>query len=331
MIDFTSCTIDKRANYGGSDKKRGIIFNGKRYMLKLSDRIPEDKRNPLNSSYTNSAFSEYLGCHILESIGFIVQKTLLGNITLISSKGQKRIYPVVACENFVPEGYSLVEFKNIESAILDHKPPKIPTLSDIYEVLTNENPYFTKESGKEALNAYWDLFIADALLGNFDRHANNWGYLVNDKTQEMILAPIYDCGSCLYPQLSDDKLQYIIDSPDEIQLRIDKFPQAALEDDNNKKISYKAYVGSFVNSDCTDALKRVFPRIQMNKIDEIIDTVDGMSDIRKKFYKVMLRERYNQILRIPYETLCKNTTQCRDTEDAASHSKIDVSGKMNLF
>ena len=65
MIDFTFCPVDKTANYGGSDKKRGIFYNGARYMLKLSDRISEDKRNDLNSSYTKSAFSEYFGCHII--------------------------------------------------------------------------------------------------------------------------------------------------------------------------------------------------------------------------------------------------------------------------
>lgn len=78
MIDFTFCAVDKTANYGGSDKKRGIFYDNARYMLKLSDRISEDKRNDLNSSYTNSAFSEYLGRHIAASIGLKVQETLLG-------------------------------------------------------------------------------------------------------------------------------------------------------------------------------------------------------------------------------------------------------------
>ena len=35
MIDFSNCPIDTTANYGGSDQKRGIIYNGKQYMLKI--------------------------------------------------------------------------------------------------------------------------------------------------------------------------------------------------------------------------------------------------------------------------------------------------------
>lgn len=301
MIDFTNCQIDLTANYGGSDKKRGIIYNGKRYMLKLSDRIPEEKQNLLNSSYTNSAFSEHIGCKILESMGFDVQKTLLGTITMKSSKGVERVYPVVACENFIPKGYTLIEFKIIEGALLATKPPKIPKIEDIYEIMTHENAYFTEEFGKKALQSYWDLFIADALLGNFDRHANNWGYLVNEDTHEILLAPMYDCGSCLYPQLADDAIPEILNNAEEVQMRIDKFPQAALEDEKKLKVSYKQYVSSFCNSDCTDALLRIYPKIDIDKIYGIIDNTEGISDIRKTFYKTMLNSRYNQILKEPYE------------------------------
>ena len=306
MIDFTNCTVDKSANYGGSDKKRGIFYNDGRYMLKLSDRISEDKQNDLNSSYTNSAYSEYLGCHIIESIGLPVQETLLGTITLMSSKGIPRVHPVVACRNFVSEGYSLVEFKNIENALLDHKAPKIPHIQDVYDVLTIDNPYFSGKFAKQALANFWDIFIVDALLGNFDRHANNWAYLVNDETQEMQIAPIYDCGSCLYPQLADDALEAIITNEDEIQMRIDKFPLAALTGLDGRKLSYKVYINSFVNTDCTDALMRVFPRIDMNAIMKIIDQTEGLLPIRKQFYKVMLSARYNQILVPAYNRLMRN-------------------------
>lgn len=301
MIDFTNCQVDLSANYGGSDKKRGIIYNGKRYMLKLSDRISEEKRNGLNSSYSNSAFSEYISCHILESMGFDVQHTLLGNITLFSSKGYDRTYPVVACENFVPKGYSLVEFKFIESSLLSSgKPPKTPRMEDIYEILTHENAYFSKEFGKIALDRYWDTFIADAFLGNFDRHANNWVYLVKNDTNEIELAPVYDCGSCLYPQISDEFSIEVLSSEEEIQKRIDKFPQAALTLADGTKANYKKYISSFENQDCTDALLRVFPKINMEKIHEIIDKTEGVSNERKEFYHIMLNERYNQIIKEPY-------------------------------
>jgi len=306
LIDFTPCKIDKAANYGGSDKKRGIIYNGQRYMLKLSDKIPNEKRLDINSSYSNSSYSEYIGCHILESMDFDVQETLLGTLQMLSSKGEVKIYPTVACKNFVPDGCTLVEFKFIESVLLDSKPPKIPTIRDIYQILTNQNEYFDKEFGKDALKQYWDLFIADAFLGNFDRHANNWGYLIENKTGQIKLAPIYDCGSCLYPQMADDAMEDILNNPAEIQMRIDKFPNAALTFDNGEKVSYRKYISSFINPDCTAALMRIAPKINMNKINQIIDDTPDISDIRKTFYKTMLNERYKQIIFEPYKEHLKS-------------------------
>ena len=33
LYDFTKCKIDLTANYGGSDKKRGIILYNKKYIF----------------------------------------------------------------------------------------------------------------------------------------------------------------------------------------------------------------------------------------------------------------------------------------------------------
>lgn len=111
---------------------------------------------------------------------------------------------------------------------------------------------------------------------------------------------MYDCGSCLYPQLADDVLQDIMNSEEETQLRIDVFPLAALTLDDGKKASYKEYINSFSNQDCTDALLRIFPKIDMVKIHEIVNNTEGISDVRKQFYCYMLDKRYEQILEKPY-------------------------------
>ena len=54
------------------------------------------------------------------------------------------------------------------------------------------------------------MFIADALVGNFDIHNGNWCFLINEELKKVEIAPIYDCASCLYPQLTDEKISGII-------------------------------------------------------------------------------------------------------------------------
>ena len=43
----------------------------------------------------------------------------------------------------------------------------------------------------------------DALLGNFDRHGANWGFIKEDN--KYTIAPIFDNGSCLFPNLVDEE------------------------------------------------------------------------------------------------------------------------------
>lgn len=301
MIDFTACEIDLTANYGGSDQKRGIIYKNERYMLKMADRITDNNRNSLNSSYSNSVYSENICCEILKGLGFDVQETLLGFVT--DKNGDNK--PVVACRNFVPDGYSLVDFRAIEDALLiDRKAGKIPRITDIYEIMKEENAYFSKETGAIALQKYWDTFILDAMLGNFDRHANNWAYFIRNDGTELKFAPIYDCGSCLYPQMSDNAIPDVLASQKAIEMRIDKFPTAALELQDKTKVNYKDYINSLQNPDCTAALLRVYPKIDMNVIEKIINGNHVISNVRKNFYTVMIQNRIEIILKPAYEKVC---------------------------
>lgn len=303
MIDFTNCPIDRTANYGGSDQKRGIIYQGEKYMLKMADRISDNKRNCFNSSYSNSVFSENICCEILKGLGFDVQETLLGFVT--DKNGVDK--SAVACKNFIPKGYSLVDFKAMEEALLiDRKAGKTPKLTDIYEIMIGDNVYFSKETGAIALQKYWDTFILDAMLGNFDRHAQNWAYFIKKDETDLRFAPIFDCGSCLYPQLADDAIPAILASEEEIELRIDKFPTAALELPDKSKANYKDYINSLQNPDCTAALLRVYPQIEIQVIQKIINDNPFISDVRKNFYSVMIQKRIERILEPAYEKACSH-------------------------
>ena len=50
-------------------------------------------------------------------------------------------------------------------------------------------------------------------------------------------------------------------------------------------------------------VKRIVPRIDFNQINALIDEVEGISEVRKRFYKVMLQQRYEKILMYAYRQL----------------------------
>lgn len=147
---------------------------------------------------------------------------------------------------------------------------------------------------EETIDRFWDMFIVDALIGNFDRHGGNWGFIKKDNQYRV--APVYDNGSSLYPKLNtDEKLEAVLSSEEEIDQRIYKFPTSHIKV-KNRKSSYFEVISSLQFEACNDALKRIVPRIDFNQINTLIDEVEGISEVRKRFYKVMLQQRYEKII-----------------------------------
>ena len=84
--------------------------------------------------------------------------------------------------------------------------------------------------------------------------------------------------------------------------RVFVFPNSALKIDD-KKINYYDFISSLDNVDCNKALLRVLPRINLNVINEIIDNTLYISDIRKEFYKKIIKMRYDLLLKVNYNKL----------------------------
>ena len=283
VIDFTDLKKRKKTYAGANGNKISVIYEGEQYMLKFP---PQAKLNK-GMSYSNSCFSEYLGCQIYESIGIPVQKTLMGIYTV---KGKQKI--VVACGDFTEPGISLQDFASLKNRMIDSERQGYGTeLIDILQTI-DEQTLVDRDS---LLERFWDMFIVDAFIGNWDRHNGNWGFLYDDRTDEMTLAPVYDCGSCLYPQADEKIMKAVLSDPGERNHRIYNIPLSAIMQEG-KKIKYFDYISSLQNEDCNRALKRIVPRIDMEKIKDIIDYTPFISDLQKEFYLMMLTERKEHIL-----------------------------------
>ena len=135
----------------------------------------------------------------------------------------------------------------------------------------------------------------DAFLGNFDRHNGNWGFLVNKEMGTIRVSPIYDCGSCLYPQLGEDGMKQVLSSEKELESRIFTFPNSAIKE-KNKKINYFEFLSLTENCACLEALKKINDKIDMKKIQSIIEETPYITALQKKFYFTMLRLRKSLIL-----------------------------------
>ena len=291
MIDFTNCEINKFRYYGGKNgSKICIVYNNQDYMLKF----PSLNDNDAEQTYANNCISEYVACKIIKSLGFKVQDTILGTYNL---NGNMKV--VVACKDFTSLGVVLRQFAELKNSQIESSKNGYDTeLEEVIQTIESQqicDVNYLKDF-------FWDMFIADTLVGNFDRHNGNWGFLINEVLKEVEIAPIYDCASCLYPQLTDERIKKIIDDEEEMNARVFVFPNSALKIDD-KKINYYDFISSLDNVDCNKALLRVFPRINLNVINEIIDNTLYISDIRKEFYKKIIKMRYDLLLKVNYNKL----------------------------
>ncbi len=284
MIDFTKC-VEELNNYKGSEKKKTLLYNNKKYLVKFPDPIREKNKN---ISYINNAFSEYMGSNIFKIVGFRTQNTILGTYTY---NEKEKI--VCACEDFTDENHVLYEFENL--ALSTNPDKKIETeLEDILAVIEETKmmiPADTKEK-------FWDMFIIDGLIGNTDRHNGNWGFLVDSKSNKIEFAPIYDCGSCLNPMLEDTEIEKL----NEIEFKNLAINCYSCIKENGKKINYISYIKSRKNEDCNKAICRIFRKIDINEIEKFIEKISCMTEKRKQFYKEVIKIRYD-ILKEVYDKI----------------------------
>lgn len=282
MIDFSNYSRTK-TYYGGSERKFGILVDGYEYMIKFQ------KYNNFGKKIYNH-ISEYIGCHIFELFGFEVQETYLG--TYNSEE-------VVACKNFIVDSYQFVPFNDVGESTLDNGKEKYQyNYEDIMQMLIDNSKLTDVD---ETIKVFWEMFIVDALIGNFDRHGSNWGFLKKDN--KYCIAPIFDNGSCLFPSMNDEETMVkIMNSEEETNNRIYKYPTSQIKL-NDKKSSYYEIINSLAFKECNEALIKIYKLYNQEKINKLIESVPFISKTHKDFYKYMIHQRFNKILKASYEKL----------------------------
>lgn len=276
-IDFSNCKLSGNV-YGGSERKIGIIYDDSPYILKFQKKS--------NSEKSFSHISEHLSSHIYYKLGIDVHKTLLGYYD-----GEE----VVALKDFTGDS-KLVEFNSIGESTIDssndaeHHSYNYSVIRDlIYSNKKLLNP-------RQVENRFWQMFCIDALIGNFDRHGFNWGYLYNPDTDTYTCAPVYDNGSSLFPRLPDREIASVITSQEELDKRTYTFPTSQIKLNGNKS-SYYNIIASHQFPICDDVANWLMYRFNMDDISNLIDETPFISDARKIFYKTIIQYRFTKLIK----------------------------------
>lgn len=168
---------------GGNLKKRWKRVAGKTFLLKAGSK-----------PYQYEIFNEIIASKVMTILG--IEHV---DYEFVTDNGQ--IY--CSCPNFVSYNEDLVTAYQLRNSKKQRNDASLyQHLLSVYETLGIPD-YKTKLD---------QMLFIDYLLGNVDRHLNNFGVIRDAKTLEFLrMAPVFDTGSCLGFDVSDAQLESMRD------------------------------------------------------------------------------------------------------------------------
>lgn len=212
MKHFTVENID----YNRYESKIQLeLVGGSRPRLTLVHKVSRQKFIFKSYSHnTREVWAECLASHIGAVLGIKVQqvvikrapKSLENSIRNVAPQLDKKWIPIgTLARNIFPRGQEIVY-----GAITVETPTKLLPL-EIVEQKIREKYY----APDDLLDNFAQMIIFDAIIGNMDRHHENWGIVETVKYKQQLLfnknqivaerwfTPLYDHGSSLMFELSD--------------------------------------------------------------------------------------------------------------------------------
>ncbi len=193
---------DKTLLYCPSSTPGDFLKAGHRYLFKRSSH-----------RYPEQFWAEILAYRLGASMGIAVPPAFVAYDSKRNQSGAliewflEQITPLND-ENYVPGGDYCQQY------ILDFDRKKggqhnFETVSQIFEDLIKKYPYFN-ENWK---NFWAKTFAFDALIGNTDRHQDNWGIILTpfqgDTLQEKIrISPVFDNGTSMGSEITSNKFNF---------------------------------------------------------------------------------------------------------------------------
>lgn len=104
-----------------------------------------------------------------------------------------------------------------------------------------------------------------------------------------------DCGSSLFPEADQTMQKEILHDKQALHRRLYSIPTSSIKI-NGKRINYFNFLSSLEYVGCNRALERMMPRIDMDKIENIILDTPGIDQAEKEFYTGILKARKENIL-----------------------------------
>jgi hypothetical protein len=119
---------------------------------------------------------------------------------------------------------------------------------------------------KKLYSEFIELQVFDALIGESDRHEENWGYIRSNKSGNIIFAPFYDNGDSLMHNINENRVEEYINDEAGFLRYIHKSKTKIL-DNNGHKIKHFQLIDHLISEN------PVFLRDELQKTKRLTDDI----------------------------------------------------------
>lgn len=284
-------------------KKTGQLFFFKTYS-----------KNP------REVWAECLASHIAEAMGLKAQTVTIKTAPLRLEESLRKMYPEQLPNNWKPVGTLARNLfpKNIEityGAAIVGTPTKALTLEDIESKVRKR--YYAAD---DLLQDFADMTVLDIMLGNMDRHHENWGVCEDEKYKQQLLVdkkrliklryftPLFDHGSSLMFELGQDQVKSMLDDSAILRNYIEEAKFGFILDIYGAKNNMFTIIRQHIENGTSWKKRFILSIEKVSSLDLLnvasliiqmpsLDLLEYDNDRRKLLYKAILL-RYNILIGI---------------------------------
>ncbi|MED1784254.1 HipA domain-containing protein [Brevibacillus fortis] len=312
IVDITGWTFEE-LNVSGSKEKRWYRFpnNNKLGLFKLPVSITSDTWIAVDEM-SGEMWSEKIASEIGNIMGFDVHQVEIGSINvddeiikyygLNPDKIKSGIIYGAFCHSFLHEGVeSLIEGADMIMEIdytYDRSDLKGQLEVYSYDLLTR---LFNKYN---YLDELYKMIVFDTLIGNTDRHQDNFGIIRNEFTHGIRFAPLYDNSSSLGRELKEERIRLMLRDPSMFNSYLFGKKSGSLIKWGNRNHYEKLNIFDLfrrITEETPDIKKYINNLSELT--DEIIEKIITgipsvvMSDLKKEFVLKLIKTRRDYMLK----------------------------------
>lgn len=290
---YVSLELDSLRNsktYDGRTSKFGITYRGSDYIVKFA----KEKNDA-------SCFCEDVASRFIRNLGYQAHETML-----IHAKDYDST--CVLLKDFTSQSVKLRSFKDTEQSSEDTDiATKAYTYKDVVYMIKMHRKI--PETLKPiVIERFWLMYMLDAILANRDRHHGNWGYLCSESGYS--LAPIYDNGSSLFPNVTQNLSEFAKNEKKFLFDRAERFPASLLmvwssKENRAKRTNYYEYIGRCTKDkhalNAYESLKKKGTKNIADAIKKASSSPLIQDELRRFFVDIVIMRYAHIILRLDLE------------------------------